>query len=415
MIRGFSQKQKQVLTWWCDPKTRDREAVICDGAVRSGKTMCMGLSFFCWAMASFHKRQFALCGRSMGSVRRNLLAPVRPLLEELGFELEERLSRNLLTVRFAGQENTFYLFGGKDEASASAIQGVTLAGVLLDEAALMPRSFVEQAVARCSVERSKVWFSCNPEGPGHWFFREWIARREEKRALYLHFTMWDNPSLSRETILRYQRQFRGSFYRRFVLGEWTTPEGLVYDFFGPDYVQKAPEEPMEAWRVSCDYGTVNPASFGLWGKQNGVWYRVREFYFDSKKEGCQRTDGEYVRDLRKLAGGRKLQRVIVDPSAASFLEALRREGFPVVKAKNDVLSGIRTTAELLRQRRIVICQDCPDILREFGLYRWDQKAGGDRVRKEFDHAMDDMRYFAADLAAETGSAAAVGFVERGRF
>ena len=415
MIRGFSPKQKEVLTWWCDPRTRDREAVICDGAVRSGKTMCMGLSFFCWAMASFQKRQFALCGRSMGSVRRNLLAPVRPLLEELGFELEERLSRNLLIVRFAGRENTFYLFGGKDEASAAAIQGVTLAGVLLDEVALMPRSFVEQAVARCSVERSKVWFSCNPEGPGHWFFREWIVRREEKRALYLHFTMWDNPALSRETILRYQRQFRGSFYRRFVLGEWTTPEGLVYDFFGPDYVQTAPEEPMEAWRVSCDYGTVNPASFGLWGRQNGVWYRVREFYFDSKKEGCQRTDGEYVRDLQKLAGGRRLQRVIVDPSAASFLEALRREGFPVVKAKNDVLSGIRTTAELLRQRRIVICQDCPDILREFGLYRWDQKAGGDRVKKEFDHAMDDMRYFAADLAAETGSAAAVGFVERGRF
>ena len=279
----------------------------------------------------------------------------------------------------------------------------------------MPRSFVEQAVARCSVERSKVWFSCNPEGPGHWFFREWILRKEEKRALYLHFTMWDNPSLSRETILRYQRQFRGSFYRRFVLGEWTTPEGLVYDFFGPDYVQKAPEEPMEAWRVSCDYGTVNPASFGLWGKKDGVWYRVREFYFDSKKEGCQRTDGEYVRDLRELAGGRRLQRVIVDPSAASFLEALRREGFPVVKAKNDVLSGIRTAAELLRQRRIVICEDCPDILREFGLYRWDQKAGADRVKKEFDHAMDDMRYFAADLAAETHTAAAVGFVERGRF
>ena len=132
MIRGFSPKQKQVLTWWCDPRTRNREAVICDGAVRSGKTLCMGLSFFCWAMASFQKQQFALCGRSMGSVRRNLLAPVRPLLEELGFELEERLSRNLITVRFAGRENTFYLFGGKDEASAAAIQGVTLAGVRLE-------------------------------------------------------------------------------------------------------------------------------------------------------------------------------------------------------------------------------------------------------------------------------------------
>ena len=174
-FRQFSPKQRQVLAWWCAPETRDREAIICDGAVRSGKTLCLGLSFFCWAMGSFRGQRFGLCGKTAVSLRRNLLETVRPALEELGFRWEERVSRNQVKVRFGGWENTFYLFGGKDEGSAALIQGVTLAGVLLDEAALMPRSFVEQAVARCSVEGSRLWFSCNPEGLDRAFRRD--ARR----------------------------------------------------------------------------------------------------------------------------------------------------------------------------------------------------------------------------------------------
>lgn len=414
-VSKFSRKQRRVLTWWCDPAFREREAIICDGAVRSGKTLCMGLGFFCWAMAGFHGMRFALCGRSVEGVRRNLLSAVRPMLEELGFEVEERVSRNRVTVRLGGRENIFYLFGGRDEASAAGIQGITLAGALLDEAALMPRSFVEQAVARCSVEGAKVWLSCNPEGPAHWLYREWILKAEEKRALYLHFTMRDNPGLSEETILKYERQFQGAFYRRFVLGEWVHAEGLVYSFFNESFLRAAPVGRIERWRVSCDYGTVNPASFGLWGEREGTWYRVQEFYFDSRRAGRQKTDGEYVRDLARLAGGREVERIVVDPSAASFIEALRREGWRVVKAENEVISGIRMTAELLRSGRIAICEGCDDIIREFGLYRWDERCGYDRVRKEHDHAMDEMRYFAVDLAREGEGDTAAAFVERGRF
>ncbi len=161
----FSEKQKLVLNWWCEGSPeRDREAIICDGAVRSGKTFCLGLSFFRWAMWSFHRQRFALCGKSVGAVRRNLLDPLRPALRALGLRIRENKSEKTLTVRAGKKENTFYLFGGKDESSAGFIQGMTLAGALLDEAALMPRSFVEQTVARCSVEGAKVWLSCNPEG-----------------------------------------------------------------------------------------------------------------------------------------------------------------------------------------------------------------------------------------------------------
>lgn len=415
-FRRFSPRQRQVLTWWCGPETRDREAIICDGAVRSGKTLCLGLSFFCWAMGTFRGQRFGLCGKTAVSLRRNLLETVRPALEELGFRWEERVSRNQVKVRFGGWENTFYLFGGRDEGSAALIQGVTLAGVLLDEAALMPRSFVEQAVARCSVEGSRLWFSCNPEGPEHWFYREWIQKAEERRALYLHFTMEDNPALSPAVRARYERGFSGTFYRRFVLGEWAAAQGRVYDFFDESWVRPAPEGEMEQWRISCDYGTANPASFGLWGLREGVWYRVKEYYYDSRRCGAQKTDGEYAAALAELAGGRPVRKVIVDPSAASFIELLRREGWNVEKADNDVLAGIRTTAELLRKGKLVICDPCADAIREFSLYCWDERAEGDRVKKAHDHAMDDIRYFAVSAAGEEKGAVFSGtWVERGRF
>ena len=321
--RKLSPKQRQVMLWW----QKNYDAIICDGAVRSGKTFCMGVAFLLWAMTCFHGRQFALCGKTIGALRRNLLYDALPEVERVGVRCEERRSENSFTLRWGGRSNRFLLFGGQDEGSAALIQGVTLAGLLLDEAALMPRSFVEQACARCSVPGSKLWFNCNPEGPEHWFYREWILKAEERRALYLHFTMEDNPGLDEAVRERYQRLYSGIFYRRFVLGEWVTAEGRVYDFFDRRR-DAAPVPPgrMEAWRVSVDYGTVNPTSMGLWGRRNGVWYRVKEFYYDSRREGRQKTDAEYVRDLRALCGGKRVERVIVDPSAASFLAALRKAG-----------------------------------------------------------------------------------------
>ena len=406
----FSPKQLQVLSWWQNPEL---EAIICDGAVRSGKTFSMGLSFFLWAARCFQGRQFGLCGKTIGSLRRNLLSELVPCLRQIGMTVGERRSENLLIVRYQGHENRFLLFGGRDESSAALIQGSTLAGVLLDETALMPRSFVEQAIARCSVPGSRLWFNCNPEGPQHWFYQEWVLRARERRALRLHFTMADNPALSPGIRRRYERSYTGVFYRRFVLGEWTAAQGLIYDFFDPERdAAEAPAELTGPWRISVDYGTSNPASFGLWGQRDGVWYRVEEFYYDSRRAGRQRTDGEYADDLERLAAGRAIQRVIVDPSAASFLELLRRRGFPVVKADNAVADGIRVTADLLRSGRIRICRGCRDCLREMALYCWEDRGGRDAPRKEHDHAMDEMRYFAMDLAAGEQSGFAALAVER---
>lgn len=406
----FSTKQARVLSWWY----RDEwEVLICDGAVRSGKTFSMGVSFFLWAQSRFDGQQFGLCGKTIGSLRRNLLAELVPYLRRLGMTVREKRTENLLTVRYHGRENRFLLFGGKDESSAALIQGSTLAGVFLDETALMPRSFVEQAIARCSVPGSRLWFNCNPEGPQHWFYQEWILKAEERRALRLHFTMEDNPGLSARIRARYQSAYSGVFYRRFVLGEWTAAQGLIYDFFEPERdAVEAPEGPFSQWRISVDYGTANPASFGLWGQKDGVWYRTEEYYYDSHKAGRQRTDAEYADDLTRLAAGRDIERVIVDPSAASFIEVLRRRGFRVIRADNAVADGIRTTADMLRSGRLVLCRSCTDCLREMSLYCWDERGGRDAPRKEHDHAMDEMRYFAMDLAGEQECGFAAVAVER---
>ena len=407
-LPAFSPKQKKLFQWW-----RDYDAVICDGAVRSGKTFAMGLAFFLWAMSCFRAQQFGLCATTQNGVRRNLLAPVVPVLRRLGFQVEEQLSRSQVVVRQGERENTFYLYGGRNEGSPALIQGVTLAGVLLDEVALMPRSFVEQACARCSVEGSRIWFSCNPAGPEHWFYKEWIGQAGQKNALYLHFTMEDNPSLSPRTRKKYERMFRGVFYQRYVLGQWVAAEGLVYDFFDPSALVEPPESGFDRWRISCDYGTLNPASFGLWGRKDGVWYRVREYYYDARAEGKQKTDSEYVEDLRRLAGDCPVEQVVVDPSAASFIEALRRDGWTVRRADNRVLEGIRRTAQALQRGEIVICRGCDAAAREFSMYCWDLKSGQDKVVKEHDHAMDDIRYFVMSL--EKSEPLAAVCVERQRF
>lgn len=404
-IKPFSKKQMLALCWWSEgSEFKSRDGIICDGAVRSGKTFCMSLSFVLWAMGCFSHSAFAVCSKTIRSVRRNVTSPLLPVLKEMGYEVKENLSSNYLQIRKGEVENIFYLFGGKDESSAALIQGITLSGVLLDEVALMPRSFVEQALARCSQKDSKFWFNCNPEYPAHWFYREWIKKCEEKNVLYIHFLMEDNPALSENVRKRYEALYSGSFYRRFVKGEWTAVCGAVYPFMDKEEAFcSVPEGGFDEYVISCDYGTVNPASFGLWGRKSDVWYRIDEYYYDSKSQGSQRTDEEHYKALCELAGEKEISCVVADPSAASFMEVIRRHGcFTVIPAKNSVLDGIRQVSDALREGRVKICENCKDSIREFSLYRWDVREGSEAPVKENDHAMDDIRYFVSTILEKGG-------------
>ena len=404
LIKPFSKKQMKVLTWWLHPEISQKyDAVIADGSIRSGKTMSMSLSFVIWGMTTFDDCSFAICGKTVGSCRRNVIKPLVSMIQGR-YKITDKRSENLLVIERGNRKNNFYIFGGKDESSQDLIQGITLAGVLLDEVALMPRSFVEQALGRCSVKESRFWFNCNPDNPYHWFYTEWIQKADKKRALYLHFTMDDNLTLSEKTKQRYHTLYSGNFFEKYILGKWVAAEGIVYPMFDTKtcVVPTVPRR-YTKYYVSVDYGTFNPFSAGLWGCCNGVWYRIREYYYNGRTEkDGQKTDSEYYKELVKLIDNLPIINIIVDPSAASFITEINRHGrYSVRHARNDVIEGIGLTSVCIEQHKIVFNDCCENTFREFSSYVWDTKAsaknGKDTVLKQNDHAMDDIRYFCMEV------------------
>lgn len=402
-FRPFSKKQRKVLNWWCpDSPVKDYDGIIADGAIRSGKTISMSLSFVLWATSTFDGQNFAMCGKTIGSFRRNVLFWLLLMLRSRGYQCEDNRADNLIVIRRGDVENYFYIFGGKDERSQDLIQGITLAGVFFDEVALMPESFVNQATGRCSVDGSKYWFNCNPDGPYHWFKQNWIDKRAEKKLLYLHFTMDDNLSLSERIKERYRNMYSGVFFQRYILGLWCMAEGIIYDMFDLEKhvhpILQFCNKLIDSKRyVSVDYGTQNATVFLLWNKgTEGVWYCIREYYYSGREKGKQKTDSEYADDFCDWLEATKIRAVIVDPSAASFIAELRKRGYKVIKAKNDVADGIRMVGTMLNQGRIKFSDSCVNTIKEFGSYIWDEKAaarGEDKPIKEHDHAMDAVRYF----------------------
>lgn len=395
----ISDKQRQILAF---PFTQ-YDALICDGAVRSGKTSFMVMAFVDDAMRRYDRQRFAICGKTVESAVKNIIEPylgVKAAREKYG--ISWRRADKVLVVTQGKKQNLFEVFGGKDESSFMLIQGRTLAGVLFDEVALQTRSFVEQALARCSVDGSRFWFNCNPDSPGHWFYQEWVKQPQEHNALHLHFTMEDNPGLSDKIRERYKTMYSGVFYDRYVRGLWVAADGIIYPMFDKQkHIVKSKSRPYSKYYVSIDYGTSNPTSMGLWGRYNGVWYRVADSYHDGRKS-APRTDEEHYRELERLIGSNtpsgRVTGVIIDPSAASFIQTIKRHGkHRVIPGDNNVVEGISNVATELNAGRLLFCDSChEDIFNEFASYIWDAKAsqrGEDKPVKQNDHAMDDMRYF----------------------
>lgn len=390
-----------VLNWWCDDSpVNEKDGIIADGAIRSGKTVAMSLSYCLWAMHRFNGQNFGMCGKTIGSFRRNVVFWLKLMLKSRGFIVEDHRADNLLIVKRKDRINYFYIFGGKDERSQDLIQGITLAGCFFDEVALMPESFVNQATGRCSVDGSKFWFNCNPDGPYHWFNVNWIKKHKEKNIIYLHFTMDDNLSLSEKIKQRYASMYTGVFYKRYILGLWVVAEGIIYDMF--DSAQHVYDmlktKLLDKGRyVSIDYGTQNATVFLLWNKGiDKKWYCTREYYYSGRDKGTQKTDSEYADDLIKWLDKTKIRAVIVDPSAASFIAELRKRGIPVLKANNDVIDGIRLVGSLLNRGHILFSNTCVETIKEFNSYIWDEKSvesGMDKPIKQHDHCMDAVRYF----------------------
>lgn len=411
----FSKQQVKVLTWWTDTSPyKDSDAIICDGAVRSGKTVSLCLSYVMWAMEKFNGYNFAICGKTVGATRRNVIQPLKQQLKSRHYMVEDSLSNGLIIIRkkyvdtktgkVKDSINYFYVFGGKDEASQDLIQGITLAGVFFDEVALMPQSFVNQATARCSVKGAKFWFSCNPDNPFHWFKEEWIDKADEKKYLYLHFTMKDNPSLSPEVIERYESLYTGVFYKRYILGLWVLADGVVYPMFDSEKHMIDYRRNWTRLFIAGDFGIQNPTTFGLYGfYEPEKHYHLIDYTYHDGRHTQQKTTREYVDDLIELIerNNCKPEYIAIDPSAAALIVEIRknsyfrRRGIKIMKAKNNVMLGIQTLSTLLNLNKFTIAPHCTEDAKEFVTYSWDSdKAdkGEDAVIKTNDHCMDRNRY-----------------------
>ena len=374
----ISPKQQKILAF---PYSK-YDALICDGAVRSGKTSIMMWAFVRWAMENFSGQRFGVCGRTVDSCTKTIIVPFTAMsLAKERYLIRWRRGDKVMEVRRGAVTNYFEVFGGKDEASYTLIQGRTLAGVLLDEVVLMPRSFVEQALARCSVDGARLWFSCNPGSPHHWFYQEWIKRSRERNALYLHFEMTDNPGLSKRTLERYENMYAGIFYDRYVRGLWVAAEGIVYKDFANDTEKYLIGDPLE------------------WAKQNGTSFSIISIGVDfgGTKSATKFQATGITKDFRVVALEEEyIKNEEIDPNAlnrrfATFCQLITSKyGYSPTRAdsaetvlirgldhtaqkmhlgtqvknamKLQITDRIRLVVLLMKQGRFKVSRNCPHLI-----------------------------------------------------
>lgn len=395
----FSAKQQYVLRWWNEESPyKDKDGIICDGSIRSGKTTVMSLSFVMWAMATFNGENFAMCGKTIQSLRRNVIKQLKRILKSRGYTVTEHRSENYMTISLGEVENEFYLFGGKDESSQDLIQGITLAGVFFDEVALMPESFVNQATGRCSVEGSKYWFNCNPEGPDHFFKVEWIDKLSEKNLIRIHFTMRDNPSLAEHIIERYERMYKGVFYDRFIRGLWVLASGIIFRYFAEDdepYLFEDEELFDEKGKLKVSFSKITMGiDFGGNGSKTtfhlmGYLNRYRDFrgleeddlpLTDSidAKAICDKFVEFYQMCIKKYG---RVDWVFPDSASTTMINSLRAAakaaGLPYrnIKGcrKNEIADRPKTVDLLFNSGRLKINKRCTQTRKAIASLRWDEK------------------------------------------
>ena len=370
--------------------------MLADGAIRSGKTVSMILSFLLWSLSSFSGGDFILAGVTAGALKRNVLGPMFSILEAFGIPWEHKRAEGRVIIG----GNSYYLFGADKDNAQDKLQGMTASGAYADEAALFPRSFIDQMIGRCSVTGSRIFMNCNPNGAYHFIKTDFIDRADEIGLYRLHFTMDDNLTLSPAIRASYARSFAGVFYRQYILGEWVSAEGAVYPMWDDAENTFTGGDPS-CYRgmrrfAAVDYGTANPCVFLDVRDDGRNFWILNEYYWDSAARRRQKTDAEYADDLLEFLEGDLNAVVIIDPSAASLKAELRNRGFRIQDAKNDVREGIATTAVLIGNRQVRADRErCPCFLREMHGYLWDDKArmrGEERPVKDHDHAMDALRY-----------------------
>lgn len=381
----FSEKQRE---FWLNANHRWN---VKQGATRSGKTYLDYYIIPRRIRACRENGLIVLIGNTQATLARNILDPMRGIWGE---ELVGAPRADGAVTLFGKK---CYILGADRASQAAKLQGAGIEYCYGDEVTTWSEEVFSMLKSRLDKPNSMFDGTCNPAYPGHWFKKFLDSGADIFKQ---HYTIDDNPFNSSEFVKNLKREYEGTiYYDRYILGKWAAAEGLVYPIFSEDkHVAALSSDPVGEYFISVDYGTVNPTSMGLWCITEEKAVRVREYYHDSRKTLHQLTDEEYYTRLLELAGEHEISAVVIDPSAASFIQTVKRHGrFSVKKAKNSVIDGIRTTNSYLREEKLVFDIGCRDSLREFELYCWDTASTEDRVIKQNDHAMDDIRYFCSTI------------------
>lgn len=400
----LSPKQKSIFRWCYKD---DYKALICDGAVRSGKTICMITSFILWAMRKFDGATFGICGKTVRSAERNIIMPLQTIADITAyFDVTYTRSVNLLTVKGMGKTNKFYVFGGKDESSYMLIQGITLSGVLFDEVALMPRSFVEQAVTRTlSVEDAKLWFNCNPDNQFHWFYRDWVLKADSKNALHLHFLMSDNPILSPAQLEAADRQFTGVFHDRYIKGLWVSAEGVIYREFADNtesyLIDKVPDDVLFC-AIGFDFGGNGSAHAGICtGFTKGLKkVAVLEEYYRKEIISPVELIDDICDFILRCQSRYNVYDAYFDSAETTLIAGIKaavaRRKIPVNvynARKSEILGRIRFTNQIMSQKRFCIMRNCKHLTEAMQSAVWDSKQQKDVRLDDGNYNIDSLDAF----------------------
>lgn len=359
------------------------------GAIRSGKTYSSIIKFID-ALQNGPPGEAMIIGVNRAAIDRNVL---QTMYEILGFPLP---SPKCLKTRLYGR--WLHIVGAPDIGAVPAIKGVTLALAYVDEITEIPEDFFKMLEGRLSVPGAQLFGTTNPDGPAHWFKKQFIDRREELDLIYWDFNLDDNPILDEIYKKRIKNSYTGLWYNRYILGQWALAHGAIYDNYDAQNEYEHPKDNPNYYIVGVDYGTTNATAAVMCAICPNKWPQVRveaEYYYDSRKESRSKTDEELVRDIKDFIGYKNVTAIYIDPAAASLKIALRQADLPVLDANNDVLLGIKTCSKFIAGKNIVIQKGCTTLREHMQSYAWDPKAadrGEDKPVKKNDHLPDALRY-----------------------
>lgn len=397
-FKPFSDQQKRLMHWWRPGlRSADNNYVIADGSIRSGKTIACIIGFLTWSQEMFDGQSFILAGKTMGALKKNVVRPMLQIMEAWGWPYT--YIRSGTDARIEIGSNTYYLYGANTEAAQDTLQGLTAAGAYLDEAALFPKSFVDQAIGRCSVDGWKFWMNCNPAGPHHFIPEEYLKPEEavKKKVFHLHFTMDDNLSISSKRKEEYKNAWpHGSvFYKRFILGLWVAADGLIYQQFADsvdDYIVTSKwfeENQIMYAAIGVDFGGTKSAhSFTLTGFTKG--YKqvvVLDEYYCKKRLNPKQLQNDFIDFVKRARTKYKVYEAYCDSAEQTLIAGLEMaciQAHVAIDIKNAIKGPINDRIafynSLIAQGRWKVMEHCIHIIEAFEQAVYDDKKPNQDIR-----------------------------------